>query len=176
MEEACGTNLNAIWLTGNLRPDHSTISDFRKVYAKSLQKIFKQFNLLCLELNLFGRELVAIDGTFIKAVNSKARSFTKTKLARILESIEKAVSRYLTELDTADNEEQAASSGEHAQMLQEKIAKLKKRRGELEELLVQCEQSPTGQVNQTDPDSRQLCKRGKTTVGYNVQTAVDDKH
>jgi transposase len=178
LEEACQTNLNAIWLTGNLQPDHSTISDFRKVHGKPLKQIFKQFNVLCLELGLFGKELVAIDGSFIKAVNSKSRSFTKNKLTLMLKSIEGAVSKYLTQLDAADGDEQAVphAKEEGAKKLQDKIEKLKKRREKLEGLLEECGQSPTGQVNQTDPDSRQLCKRGQSTVGYNVQTAVDEKH
>jgi transposase len=74
LEEAAAQNLSAIWLTGNLRPDHSTISRFRKGQAGGIAQIFGQFTLACLELGLFGRELVAIDGTFIKAVNSRTRS------------------------------------------------------------------------------------------------------
>lgn len=176
LEEACTTNLEVIWLTGNLRPDHSTISDFRKFHPKALKEIFKQFNLLCLELNLFGKELVAIDGTFVKAVNSKARSFTKTKLTKMLDAIDQAVSKYLEQLDAADIEEGGAAARACSEKLQDKIAKLKERRGKLEHLLEQCENSETGQVNQTDPDSRQLAKGGQGTVGYNVQIAVDEKH
>jgi len=176
LEEACEVNLNAIWLTGDLHPDHSTISDFRKNHASLLKQIFKQFNLLCMELELFSKELVAIDGTFIKAVNSKARSFTKTKLTKLMESIDKAVAKYLLELESADKKEQQATLNERVQKLPAKIEKMNKRRGELEELLKQCEESKTGQINLTDPESRQLRKNGQATVGYNVQTAVDDKH
>jgi transposase len=82
LENACAENLQAIWLTRHLRPDHSTISDFRKDHAGPLKSILREFNLICFELRLFGKELVAIDGTFIKAVNSPARSFTRTKPLR----------------------------------------------------------------------------------------------
>lgn len=61
LEEACTSNLNAFWLTGNLAPDPSTISDFRKTNAKSLKSILRQFNLLCIKLKLFGRELDQAD-------------------------------------------------------------------------------------------------------------------
>ena len=164
-------------MTGNLCPDHSTISDFRKLNGKALSGIFREFNLLCLELDLFGRELVAIDGTFIKAVNSKARSFTKTKLIKLIAAIDKAVTAYLEQLESVDvledhSDSQTTSKAE----LQEKLAKIKERKATLESHLQQCEESPTGQVNLTDPDSVQLCKGDKRTVGYNVQSAVDAKH
>ena len=87
LEEASQSNLNAIWLTGNLRPDHSTISRFRKKQATDLAEIFGQFTTVCLQLGLYGRELIAIDGTFIKAVNSRTESYTKAQLEKLVEKI-----------------------------------------------------------------------------------------
>lgn len=177
LEDACCTNLSAIWLTGNLRPDHSTISDFRKTNAKPLKEIFREFNLLCIKLDLFGRELVAIDGTFIKAVNSKARSFTKAKLVKLIAAIDKAVTGYLEQLESFDAlEDRSDTQSTSKAELQEKLAKIKERKATLEGYLRQCHESPTGQVSLTDPDSVQLCKGDKRTVGYNVQSAVDAKH
>jgi transposase len=79
LENACTENFRAIWLTGKLRSDHSTISVFRKNHSAGLKGILREFNLICFSLRLFGRELVIIDGTFIKAVNSPTRSFTQAK-------------------------------------------------------------------------------------------------
>lgn len=177
LEDACASNLGAIWLTGNLRPDHSTISDFRKRHAGPLRSIFKQFNLLCLDMGLFGRELVGIDGTFIKAVNSRAKSFTKTKLVKLIEGIDKAVGRYLDQLDTTDAGDDAIATREADRAeLEAKIERIKARKTELEGYLERCAQSATGQVSLSDADSVQLCKGDKRTVGYNVQAAVDGKH
>ena len=173
LEEACTSNLNAIWITGNLTPDHSTISEFRKANAKALKTIFRQFNLICIELKLFSREPIAIDGTFIKAVNSKSRSFTKNKLEKLIKTIDNKVADYLDRLDQADSQ---AQPKEDSDGLQAKIEKLKTKTQEYKNLLKDCEKSPSGQVSQTDPDSRQLLKRGSHTVGYNVQSAVDEKH
>ncbi len=173
LEEACTSNLNAIWITGNLAPDHSTISDFRKTNAKALKSIFRQFNLICIDLQLFSRELVAIDGTFIKAVNSKSRSFTKNKLEKLLKTIDEKVEDYLERLDTIESQSQPKADGEG---LQRKIEQLKAKTQRYKELLKDCEQRPSGQVSLTDPDSRQLMKRGSHTVGYNLQSAVDEKH
>jgi transposase len=133
LENACAENLQAIWLTGNLRPDHSTLSDFRKNHTAALKGILREFNLICFSLRLFGRELVAIDGTFIKAVNSPARSFTQAKLAKIIEAIDQAATRYLDELQQADQNENPARSGDPSSKnaiaeLQRKLAKIKQRK------------------------------------------------
>lgn len=181
LENACAENLQAIWLTGNLRPDHSTISDFRKNNSAALKTILREFNLICFSLRLFGRELVAIDGTFIKAVNSSTRSFTKAKLDKLIEGIDQAITRYLDELQQAEQNENPASSGDPSSKsataeLQRKLDKIKQRKAILTDYQTRCQDSPTGQVNLTDPDARQLRKRGKSTVGYNVQAAVDAKN
>lgn len=177
LETACAENLQAIWLTRNLRPDHSTIADFRKDHAAPLKAILREFNLICFELRLFGKELVAIDGTFIKAVNSTTRSFTKTKLAKLIEGIDKAIDRYTAALAQADEANNPVRSGEgDVKELRRKLDKIRERKIVLEGHQARCEENPTGQVNLTDPDCRQLRKRGKTTIGYNVQAAVDDKH
>ena len=182
LEDACGLNLGVIWLTGNLRPDHSTINDFRKNHSEALKKIFREFNLLCLELDLFGRELVAIDGTFVKAVNSKARSFTRTKLKKLIEGIDAAITKYLERLDSSDRNDPNSTAGAspegqaEAEALRAKIDRIRDRKVKLEGYLEECETTSTGQVNLTDGDSRQLSKGGMLINGYNTQIAVDDKH
>jgi transposase len=181
LENACAENLQAIWLTGNLRPDHSTISDFRKNHPAALKTLLREFNLICFQLRLFGKELVAIDGTFIKAVNSSAHSFTQAKLAKLIEAIDTAATRYLEELQQADLNDTTPGPGNPsvksaAAELQRKLAKIKERKTLLTDYQTRCQDSPTGQVNLTDPDARQLRKRGKSTIGYNVQAAVDAKH
>ena len=181
LENACAANLQAIWLTDNLRPDNSTISVFRKNHPAALKGILREFNLICFQLRLFGKELVAIDGTFIKAVNSHARSFTQAKLAKLIEAIDKATTRYLDELQQADQNDTPSISGPPSDKsevleLQRKLAKIKERKTLLADYQIRCRDSATGQVNLTDPDARQLHKHGKSTVGYNVQAAVDAKH
>ena len=75
-------NLEVIWLMRQLRPDFKTIADFRRENKTSFRKVFREFVVLCRSLDLFGRELIAVDGTRLKAVNSRERNFTKAKLAK----------------------------------------------------------------------------------------------
>ena len=85
LEAEAMRNLEVIWLLGGLRPDFKTIADFRKDNRNAFKAVFRQFVLLCRKLDLFGRELVAVDGTRLKAVNSRARNFTREKLKGLIQ-------------------------------------------------------------------------------------------
>ena len=89
LELECGRNLELLWLLRKLQPDFKTIADFRWDNAGAFKKVFRQFNLLCRELGLFGGELVAIDGTKLKPVNNVVRNFTSEKLRASLVRIDR---------------------------------------------------------------------------------------
>src|SRR6202140_5289650 len=77
-------NIEVIWLLRHLRPDFKTIADFRRDNRSAFRPVFRQFVLLCRQLHLFGRELLAVDGTRIKAVNNKDRNFTRASLTQFI--------------------------------------------------------------------------------------------
>jgi Transposase domain (DUF772) len=128
LETEAGRNLEVIWLLCGLRPDFKTIADFRKDNRNAFKAVFRQFVLLCRKLDLFGRELVAVDGTRLKAVNSSDRNFTREKLKKLIQWADERLADYLARLDRADGTDDAASSTP-ATNLAEKIALLKERRG-----------------------------------------------
>ena len=70
-------NLELIWLLRGVRPDFRTIADFRRENRAAFKAVFRAFVILCRKLDLFGRELLAVDGTRLKAVNSRARNFSR---------------------------------------------------------------------------------------------------
>ncbi|MET0181118.1 MAG: transposase, partial [Novosphingobium sp.] len=76
LEAEAVRNLEVIWLLRGLRPDFKTIADFRRDNRAAFKAVFRAFVVLCRKLDLFGRELLAVDGTRLKAVNSRARNFT----------------------------------------------------------------------------------------------------
>jgi transposase len=158
-----------------LRPDFKTIADFRKDNLKGLKGLFRQFVLLCKELDLFGAELIAIDGSKFKAVNSTNRNFTKAKLQRRLKAIDEQVEQYLKQLETS-NQEESEVQPVTKEDLEQKIETLKERKGRYGELLKQMEERGDSQISLTDPDSRSMPKSPKVNVGYNVQVVVDDRH
>lgn len=178
LEREALRNLEVMWLLKKLTPDFKTIADFRKDHHILFKPVFREFTLLCKELELFGGELVAIDGSKFKAVNNKGRNFTQAKLQRLLSDIETKITHYLQELESADETEapQSTVSKLNTELLQDKIARLQQRKGRYRALLKTLEQSGETQISLTDPDSRSMPQSPKVPVGYNVQVAVDSKH
>ena len=118
-------------------------------------------------------ETVAIDGTKVRAHNSKKNNYSQRKIDRHLDYVEEKTKEYLQQLDTNDiNEDQVKVKG-----IEEKIARLKKNKIKYELLQELLEQSGERQVSTTDPDSRALLVQGQVVeVSYNVETAVDSKY
>ena len=79
LEREAGRNLEVMWLTGRLVPDHKTIADFRKDNGPAIKKVCAQFVELCRKMGLLTKASVAIDGSKFKAVNSRDNNFTQGK-------------------------------------------------------------------------------------------------
>ena len=176
LEAETHRNLEVIWLLRRLSPDFKTIADFRRDNRAAFRKVFREFVALCRELGLFGQELIAVDGSRIKAVNSRDRNFTQVKLQRELKRSDERLERYLKELDEADRDDDAGPGGGTVERLQEKIASIKDRRARLEEARKALEESGEDQLSLTDPDARAMQSGTRVGVGYNVQIAVDTRH
>ena len=178
LEREAGRNVEAMWLTGRLAPDHKTIADFRKDNGPAIRKVCAQFVALCRELGLLTSASVAIDGSKFKAVNTRDKNFTRAKMERRLAQIEESVARYLSQLDTADLQEPSEALAAKTTHLKEKLAKLASEQQRLKAIEKEMLASPDQQISLTDPDSRSMATsgRGSGVVGYNVQIAVDTQH
>ena len=177
LEAECHRNLEVIWLLRGLRPDFKTVADFRRENAPAFKAAFRRFVYLCRQLDLFGKELLAIDGTRLKAVNSQERNFTREKLKTMLANADKRLAEYLADLAKADGQESNPTPGNPpTRDLAEKIATLQKRRSEYAAIAARMERTSETQVSLTDPDSRGMATYPKVGVGYNAQVAVDAKH
>jgi transposase len=124
LEREAGRNVEVMWLTGRLVPDHKTIADFRKDNGAAIRKVCAQFIALCRAIGLLTNASVAIDGSKFKAVNTRDKNFTRAKMERRLAQIEESVSRYLSQLDTADLQEPSEALAAKTAHLKEKLAKL----------------------------------------------------
>ena len=75
LEREAGRNVEVMWLTGRLMPDHKTIADFRKDNGAAIRKVCARFIVvLCRRLDLFAEASVAIDGSKFKAVNNRDKN------------------------------------------------------------------------------------------------------
>src|SRR3954470_24238362 len=178
LEREAGRNVEVLWLTGRLVPDHKTIADFRKDNGPAIRKVCAQFVALCRAIGLLTKASVAIDGSKFKAVNNRDKNFTRAKMERRLAQIDESVARYLSQLDTADLQEPSDALAVKTAHLKEKLAKLAVEMQRLKVIEKEMLASPDQQISLTDPDSRSMATsgRGSGVVGYNVQVAVDTEH
>lgn len=175
LEAETHRNVEVIWLLRHLKPDFKTIADFRRDNRTAFRPVFRQFVLLCKQLDLFGRELLAVDGTRIKAVNNKDRNFTRASLSEFIKLADKKLDDYLQRLDQSDAAERG-TRGARIENLAEKIAAVRQRRERCKAMLAELERTGENQISLTDPDSRAMAAHTHVAVGYNVQIAVDIKH
>jgi len=178
LEREAGRNVEVMWLTCRLVPDHKTIADFRKDCGSAIQQVCVRFVELCRQMGLLTTASVAIDGSKFKAVNTRDKNFTRGKVERRRAQLEESVARYLAQLDTADRQEPSEELAAKTAHLREKLVKLE---GEMQRLVAMEKSmlaSPDQQISLTDPDSRSMATsgRGSGVVGYNVQVAVDTDH
>jgi hypothetical protein len=175
LECEAGRNVEVMWLTGRLVPDHKTIAEFRRQNGPAIRKTCAKFVELCRRIGVLKGEVVAVDGSKFKAVNNRDRNFTKGKIASRLAHLEAEVGRYIEEADRIDRQETGAARTERAAHLTGRYHRICK---EIERLLAMEEKladAPDGQISLTDPDARAMATRAQHSghVGYNVQSVVD---
>ncbi len=93
-----------MWLVGRLAPDFKTIADFRKDNGSAIRAACAQFVVLCRQLGLFTRAVIAIDGSKFKAVNNRDKNYTVAKVGKRMEQVDASIARYLAALDRTDSE------------------------------------------------------------------------
>jgi transposase len=174
LERETHRNVELMWLLRRLRPDFKTIADFRRDNGPALRKVCREFTVLCKRMDLFGAELVAIDGSKFRAVNSRARSFPRAQLEQMLGQIDARIDGYLGELDVQDGSDPSAG-GASMEDLAQRIEQLRQKRTECQVLLEHLDSTGQKEVSLTDPDSRRMMTGGVTDVCYNAQIAVDEK-
>lgn len=175
LEREAGRNVEVMWLTGRLVPDHKTIADFRRDNGPGIRQACARFVELCRQIDVLTGASVAIDGSKFKAVNNRDRNFTAGKVSLRISHLEDSAARYLEEMTRADRHEQSEATITKVERLREKLARVRQEMRRLEGIAKHLKDTPGGQISMTDPDARSMATYGKGTglVGYNVQTAVD---
>jgi transposase len=171
LEKECYRNIEVLWLLQMLKPDHNTISNFRRDNKTAIKKVFRATVEIAKNFDLIGGRLIAGDSSKFRAQNSKKNNFNQKKIDRHLEYIENKLESYQEELLKNDGDKQAERE------INEEIKKHETRRAKYKEIERQLQESKQEQVSTSDPESRQMIIRNNITeVAYNVQTSVDGKH
>jgi transposase len=93
LEREAGRNVEVMWLTGRLAPDHKTIADFRKDNGRAIRQVCARFVALCRTMGLLTQASVAIDGSKFKAVNNRDKNFTRAKMELDVEKLDAVADR-----------------------------------------------------------------------------------
>lgn len=188
LETETKRNLEVIWLMRKLSPDHKTIARFRHDNGTALKNVFRDFVKLCIKLELYGKELVAIDGSKFKAVNSKDRNFTGAKLKERLARLDAKIEEYMLQADKADRLENEvdniskssndakSNTKSHGSKIADIITQLSQRKELYQSYADELSSGDETQKSLTDPDSHLMMSNGKMDVCYNVQSSVDGKN
>lgn len=176
----CRRNVELFYLLNMLRPDFRTIADFRKRNRKALKEVFRDFVKACAELKLLGKETVAIDGTKIRASNSKKKSYTPEILEKkieYLEEQERGIEEYLEKMDRADQEEKRAPVMDiKPEDMPQKLEQIRERVAKYKGYQKRMKETGETQILETDPECRTIHTKEGQLPAYNIQTAVDDRH
>lgn len=175
LEREANRNVEVMWLTGLLAPDHKTIADLRTMNATAIRKTCAQFVELCRRIGVLKGGCVAIDGGMFKAVNNRDRNFRARKIALRISHLEQSAARYLEEVARIDRREAKESRIDKATHLKTKLERVRGETHRLNAIAERLKDTTDGQISLTDPDARSMATRGKGDglVGYNIQTAVD---
>ena len=169
----CSRNMELFFLLNRLTPDFRTIADFRKDNAKALKNVFRTFVRICMQLGLYQKELLAVDGSKFRAVNSKDHCYNAEILHKKLEHIDGHIAQYLGRMDTEDKREPETNKLTPEQV-KSAVDELRARKEKYQGYLKEIDESGQTQLLLTDPEARRMHSKDGFHCCYNVQTAVDD--
>ena len=169
LEKECKRNIEVMWLLKCLKPDHNTISNFRRDNPKAIKKVFRTTVQIARHFDLIGGKLIAGDSTKLRAQNSKKNNYNQAKVDRHVAYIDNKLEEYSRAL--------AENDGDNKQVIEDEIKKQQQRKDNYRNIEKQLKESGENQISISDPESRQIMIRNNITeVAYNVQTTVDAKN
>jgi len=186
LAERCKKDLAFMYITGLLKPDFRTISDFRKNHIGKIKELFIQSVLIAKELQMASLGHVSLDGSLFEANTSKHKAMSYGRINEKEESLKKEIEALLTAAKEMDESEDALhgeekSGQEIPEELQFKKNRLKKIRNAKKSLEKREEAENPGkeiddrkQISFADNDAKIMGKGGKDfKYAYNAQVSVD---
>lgn len=178
LQQECCRNIELRWLMQELTPNYHTIADFRKDNSESLKNLFKLYVQFLDELDLLGKQTVAIDGSKFRAVNSSKNNYNQRKIEKHRAMIKQKADQYLKELDELDKDETDEGGPSYRkEEVEAALQRLTERKIKYDDLQQQLDDTEGKQISTTDADSRAIIiNKNIVEVSYNTQAAVDAKH
>jgi transposase len=188
LEARLAADVGFMFLAGQARPDHKTISSFRRRHLVAFSGLFLQVLVLCQKAGLVKLGRVALDGTKLKANASKHKAMSYGRMTEREAQLAAQVKAILDEAEAVDAAEDAEFGDARGDELppelrtrEGRLAKIREAKAALEEQARQrtgnpeAVPEPKAQRNFTDPASKIMLSRPDGWVqGYNVGAAVDE--
>jgi transposase len=178
LQQECNRNIELHWLMQERSPNYHSIADFRKNHSEALKNLFKLYVQFLDELNLLGKQTIAVDGSKFRAVNSKKNNYNQKKIDKHQAMIEEKADSYLKELDDLDNDEtDDPGPSFRKEEVEAALQRLTERKIKYDDLQRQLDNTEEKQISTSDADSRAIIiNKNIVEVAYNTQTGVDAKH
>ena len=177
LEAETKRNVEVMWLMEKVTRDDKTICNFRKDNASALKKVFREFSLWCNQQELYGKKLVAVDGSKIRANSSKRNIHTQKGTESELATVEKKISEYMGALEKNDTTE-AREAKLSPETIREILERFNEKKDALKDWLKRIEANDGKEISTVDPDAHIMHMGGGRNLDacYNVQSVVDEKH
>jgi transposase len=179
IERICNENVTFMALSGNQRPDHSTIAAFVSCMKDEILPLFRDILLVCEQENLLGGTFFALDGLKLPGNASKRWSGTLSDISKKKEKIEQKIKGLLEEQISADKEDRDSLLEPLSR--EKQIEKLQKQAERIEKWLQENDAKIGAngrelQSNVTDNESAKMMTSHGIIQGYNAQALVDKEH
>lgn len=188
LEARLANDVGFMFLAGQARPDHKTISSFRHRHLAAFSALFLDILRLCQEAGLVKLGRVALDGTKVKANASRHKAMSYARMTEREAQLAAQVKAILDEAEAVDAAEDALFGDARGDELPPELRTREGRLKAIREARAALEQAarertgnpdavpePKAQRNFTDPASKiMLSKPDGWVQGYNVGAVVDD--
>ena len=187
LERALHHNLSFIWLAGNLKPDHKTISNFRKNNKQGLKEVLKQCARLCMNLGLIEGNTLFVDGSKFRANAGMSQTKSGETWGKYHKQVEDQIEALFEECNRLDESEKGSLVKINKELKSKEALKSK-----IDQLLEQineppldkpkkaspspCKHNKPHKINGTDPDCKLMKGRQGSHACYNSQIVTDEQH
>ena len=167
LEVEAKRNLELMWLVNAITPDHGTIAGFVQENKAAFHNVLRDLTLILKGWGLIDGKLVAIDGTKIRAQNSKHNCITQSGLEKKIAYAEEQIELYLASMEQQERTDAT---------IREKLDAYQKLKEKYEAQKEELRAEGLEQKTLTDPDSRRMKNNGALDICYNVQAVVDSSN
>ncbi len=163
LEKKCQEDVAFRVLSANQKPDHETISEFRRVHLKALAGVFLQVLKLCQKAGLVKLGHVALDGTKVKANASKHKAMSYGYMQKREDELKKEIEELMRRAEQTDHDEDDRHGrGKRGDELPDELARRESRLKKIQEAKAALEaeaKAEAQRIRQADEEERQRRER-----------------